>query len=134
MDHSLSNSALRRQYDAAGFGGRVGLGARPALLVIDMAGAWITPGDRIADLRGVIGSILGPLQITRQHQVPVYFTTMAYGSPTEARDVVCRKIPHTKEMLRGAEVRGFSIGGSFGRRLSSGASCTRLPRFSARIS
>ena len=31
MEHSLSNAALRRQYQAAGFGGRVGWGSpRPA--------------------------------------------------------------------------------------------------------
>jgi hypothetical protein len=39
MMHSLANSQLHQQYDAAGFGGRVGWGSRPAILVIDMAKA-----------------------------------------------------------------------------------------------
>ena len=47
MEHSLSNPALRRQYEAAGFGGRVGWGSRPALLVIDMAGAWTSPSEQL---------------------------------------------------------------------------------------
>jgi maleamate amidohydrolase len=104
MKHSLSNSALRRQYDAAGFGGRVGWGSRPALLVIDMADAWTSPGERLgSDLSGVMRSILELLPIARRQAIPIYFTTMAYGSPEEAGDVVCRKLPHTREMLRGSQ-------------------------------
>jgi maleamate amidohydrolase len=103
MDHSLSNPALRRQYEAAGFGGRVGWGARPALLVIDMAAAWTTQGERLgSDLSGVMKSILELLPIARRQAIPIYFTTMAYGSASEAGAVVCRKLPHTGEMLRGS--------------------------------
>jgi len=103
MEHSLNNPALRRQYDAAGFGGRVGWGATPALLVIDMAGAWTTPGERLgSDLSGVMKSILELLPIARRQAIPIYFTTMAYGSPAEAGEIICRKLPHTSEMLRGS--------------------------------
>jgi nicotinamidase-related amidase len=103
VEHGLSNLALRRQYEAAGFGGRVGWGARPALLVIDMAGAWTNPGERLgSDLSGVMRSILTLLPIARRQGVPIFFTTMAYGSSVEAGEVVCRKLPHTVEMLRGS--------------------------------
>jgi maleamate amidohydrolase len=104
MEHSLSNPALRRQYDLAGFGGRVGWGSRPALLVIDMAGAWTSPGEQLgSDLSGVMRSILELLPIARRQRIPIYFTTMAYGTPEEAGDVVCRKLPHTRNMLRGSK-------------------------------
>jgi maleamate amidohydrolase len=103
MEHSFGNPALREQYDAAGFGGRVGWGSRPALLVIDMAGAWTTPGERLgSDLSSVMAAILELLPIARGQQMPIYFTTMAYGSAEEAGDVVCRKLPHTREMMRGS--------------------------------
>src|SRR5215471_14999389 len=103
LDHSFNNAELRRQYDAAGFGGRVGWGAQPALLVIDMAGAWVNPGEQLgSDLSGVMKSILELLPIARRERIPIYFTTMAYGSPEEAGDVVCKKLPHTREMLRGS--------------------------------
>lgn len=103
MEHSLTNRALREQYDAAGFGGRVGWGSRPALLVIDMAGAWTTPGERLgSDLGGVMTAILELLPIARRQAMPIYFTTMAYGSAEEAGDVVCLKLPHTREMMRGS--------------------------------
>jgi nicotinamidase-related amidase len=101
VEHNLSNPALRRQYDAAGFGGRVGWGSRPALLVIDMAGAWTSPSEQLgSDLSGVMRSILELLPLARQQSIPIYFTTMAYGSPDEAGEVVCRKLPHTRHMLR----------------------------------
>jgi nicotinamidase-related amidase len=104
VEHSLNNPELRRQYDAAGFGGRVGWGARPALLVIDMAAAWTTPSEQLgSDLSAVMRSILELLPIARGHGIPIYFTTMAYGSPLEAGDVVCRKLLHTEKMLRGSE-------------------------------
>jgi nicotinamidase-related amidase len=103
MEHSLSNAALRRQYEAAGFGGRVGWGRRPALLVIDMAGAWTTPGEQLgSDLSGVMRAILDLLSLARRQGIPIYFTTMAYGSPAEAGERVCRKLPHTRAMLRGS--------------------------------
>ena len=103
MDHSLSNALLRRQYAAAGFGGRVGWGTRPALLVIDMAGAWVSPGEQLgADMSGIMKSIVELLLIARRERIPIYFTTMAYGSPEEAGNVVCKKLPHTRDMLRGS--------------------------------
>lgn len=103
MEHSLNNPALRRQYETAGFGGRVGWGAWPALLVIDMAGAWTTPGERLgSDLSNVMKSILDLLPVARRQAIPIYFTTMSYGSPAEAGEVVCAKLPHTVEMLRGS--------------------------------
>ena len=71
MEHSLSNAVLRRQYDAAGFGGRVGWGSRPALLVIDMAGAWTSPGEQLgSDLSGVMRAILDLLPLARQQRHP----------------------------------------------------------------
>jgi nicotinamidase-related amidase len=72
-------------------------------LVIDMAGAWTTPGERLgSDLSGVTRSILALLPVARRRSIPIFFTTMAYGSAAEAGDVVCRKLPHTGEMLRGS--------------------------------
>jgi maleamate amidohydrolase len=81
----------------------VGWGTRPALLVIDMAGAWISPGEQLgADLSGIMKSIVELLLIARRERIPIYFTTMAYGSPEEAGNVVCKKLPHTRDMLRGS--------------------------------
>jgi nicotinamidase-related amidase len=104
MSHSLSNGVLRQQYDAAGFGGRVGWGTRPALLVIDMAKAWVDPNQQLgSDLSGVMQSIQSLLRVTRASDVPIYFTTMAYGIPAEIGSVVSRKLAHLDAMIRGSE-------------------------------
>jgi hypothetical protein len=78
--HSLSNQELRERYLAAGFAGRAGWGQRSAILVIDMGGAWTTPGQQLgSDLDGVVGQITRILDVARElGDVPFYFTTMAY--------------------------------------------------------
>src|SRR5262245_62885356 len=64
--HRLGDERLRQQYAAAGFGGRVGWGERPALLVIDMAAAWTDPAEQLgSDLSQVLESILRLLEVAR---------------------------------------------------------------------
>lgn len=104
--HSLSNPELRDQYRAAGFAGRIGWGERPAILVIDMAGAWTTPGEQLgSDLRGVTEQIRRILDVARERgDVPIYFTTMAYDPELkELGEIVRRKTPHTVLMVRGSD-------------------------------
>ena len=103
--HSLDNPALREQYRAAGFAGRVGWGRRPALLVIDMAVAWTRPGERIgSDLSGVLASIRQLLAVVRDGtDVPVLFTTMAYDPASDLTEVTRLKTPHSEHMVRGSE-------------------------------
>ena len=58
MVHRLGNAELLEQYRKAGFAGRVGWGERPALLVIDMAGAWTRTDEELgSDLGRVTQSI-----------------------------------------------------------------------------
>jgi nicotinamidase-related amidase len=103
--HSLDNPALRQQYAAAGFAGRVGFGRRPALLVIDMAHAWTRASETLgAELGDVVGNILDLLRAFRAAELPIFFTTMAYDADlAEVPEVVLRKTPHAREMIRGSE-------------------------------
>jgi nicotinamidase-related amidase len=104
MTHEWGDAAMRRQYELAGFGGRVGWGERPALLVIDMATAWVDPDQQLgSDLSGVMSSIRQLLAIAREGGVPIFFTTMAYGSAAEVGSVVSRKLVHLELMLRGSK-------------------------------
>ena len=67
MTSSFNTTAIREQYHNAGFAGRVGWGVRPALLVIDMARAWVDPSERLgSDLSGVLTSIQRLLVIAQQ--------------------------------------------------------------------
>jgi nicotinamidase-related amidase len=104
MTNSFKSTAIREQYDRAGFAGRVGWGARPALLVIDMAKAWVDPNERLgSDLSGVLGNIQSLLAVAREARMPIFFTTMAYGSPAEIGSVVSRKLAHLDTMVKGSE-------------------------------
>jgi maleamate amidohydrolase len=97
-------SARQEQYARAGFAGRVGWGERPALLVIDMAKAWVDPNQRLgSDLSGVLRSIQAILAVAREAELPIFFTTMAYGSPMEIGSVVARKLGHLEEMKRDSD-------------------------------
>jgi nicotinamidase-related amidase len=104
-EHSLANETLRDFYAAAGFAGRVGWGDRPAILVIDMAGAWTRPNEQIgSDLSGVLSNIVSLLAEGRRAGLPIIFTTMAWDpSLTEIGEVVRRKTPHSEKMLRGSD-------------------------------
>lgn len=103
--HSLTNPDLRELYAAAGFAGRVGWGERPAILVIDMAGAWTDPGEQIgSDLSAVEQHIVEILRVGREKGLPIIFTTMAWDpSLSEIGEVVRRKTPHSERMLIGSE-------------------------------
>lgn len=103
--HAYGDPELTRQYQDAGFGGRVGWGKRPALLVIDMAGAWTRTDETIgSDLSQVTDSIVRLLDVFREKNLPRYFTTMAYDpSMRDVGSVASRKTPHLLEMVRGSE-------------------------------
>lgn len=102
--HAFRDPELTEQYRSAGFGGRVGWGQRPALLIIDMAGAWTTREELLgSDLTGVVDSILVLLEIFRRKNLPRYFTTMAYDAGMrELGDVYGSKIPALRQMVRGS--------------------------------
>ena len=103
--HCLDNPDLRRQYETAGFSGRVGWGNSPALLVIDMAGAWTTPSEQLgSDFQEVMTSIRRLLAVAREENVPIFFTTMAYDqSGADLTEVTRLKTPHSERMIRGSD-------------------------------
>ena len=62
-----------------GFGGRGGLGRRPALVVVDMTLGFTDPESPLAcDLEGPVENIARLLGAARRAGVPVVFTTVAY--------------------------------------------------------
>lgn len=103
--HSLENAELAEFYEGAGFRGRVGWGERPAILVIDMAGAWTSPDEQIgSDLSGVEDNIVKILAEGRRAGLPIIFTTMSWDpSLSEIGEVVKRKTTHSVKMLHGTD-------------------------------
>jgi maleamate amidohydrolase len=103
--HAYGDPQLTQQYLAAGFGGRVGWGRRPALLVIDMAGAWTQADEMIGtNLSEATKSIQQLLEVFRDKDLPRYFTTMAFDSSMrDVGSVASKKTPHLLKMARGSE-------------------------------
>src|SRR5262245_63762700 len=73
---------LRERYLGRGWGGRVGFGNRPAVIVIDLAKFWTEPRAQIgSDLESIIGATCRVLAAARAAELPVVFTSVAFDPP-----------------------------------------------------
>lgn len=91
---------VRDFYLSRGFGGRVGFGSRPAIIVIDMAKAWLDESSPLGsrNVQGVMEHILRILQVGREQGVPIFFTTMAFDPQgVEASGPIGRKLLHSSD-------------------------------------
>ena len=78
-----------------GFHGRAGLGRRPALVVVDMSLGFTDPASPLhCELEEVVGSIQALLREARSADLPVVFTTVAYGeADRQTAAVFIEKVP-----------------------------------------
>lgn len=67
-------------YRTRGFGGRVGFGKRPAVVVIDLARTWLDESSPLGskNLGPVLSNTVRLLEAARTNGHSVFFTTMAY--------------------------------------------------------
>ncbi len=86
---------LRERYRKKGWGGPVGFGRRPALIVIDLALAWTDPDEPGigSDVNAVVAATCRLLEAARAAGIPVVFTTWAYDpaeppSPHDAKSAL----------------------------------------------
>ncbi|QDU98283.1 N-carbamoylsarcosine amidase [Lignipirellula cremea] len=83
---------LRKRYLARGWGGRVGFGDRPALLVIDMARFWLDDSQQIgSNLNAVMDGVVASLAAARAAEIPVIFTSYPF-------DPAAPPSPHDKKL------------------------------------
>lgn len=94
---------LREDYARAGFGGRLGWGGRPVLLLIDMMLAYFTPGSPL-DLgdRSVVESCRRLLECARQAGVPVVHTRVRYARDAPDAGLFVRKVAALRFLAEGA--------------------------------
>jgi nicotinamidase-related amidase len=70
---------LRERYHQRHWGGRVGFGVKPAVVVIDLARFWLDAGQQIgSQLDPVVEATCSVLKFARAAGVPIFFTTFAY--------------------------------------------------------
>ncbi len=95
-------SDARALYAKKGLGGRIGWGARPAVIVVDVTNGFTDPGSPVgADLAEVIAETNRVLDVARKSGVPVIFTSIAYEDPDIEGGHWVRKIPALRVLRKG---------------------------------
>jgi nicotinamidase-related amidase len=95
----------RTIYTRSGIGGRVGLGQRPALLVVDFQyGFTETSSPLGGNLDAEIGATVSLLELARERGLPVAFTTVAFQEGQRDRLVWLRKMPSLATLVAGTRV------------------------------
>ncbi len=75
---------LTRDYADAGFGGALGFGERPALILIDMAMAYFVPESPLyAGVESVLDACIPLAAAARRAGIPVIFTRVEYAHPSD---------------------------------------------------
>jgi len=91
-------------YVRKGFAARVGFGARPALLVIDIIRAFTDLRSPLAsNLDDQVAAIRSMLAAARERDIPVIFSTVAYDADLQEAGIWIRKIPSNSWLVEGSE-------------------------------
>jgi nicotinamidase-related amidase len=97
-------SETERLYEERDFGEDVGFGDDPALVVIDLINAFTDPESNLgSDLDDVVDRTGRLLSAFREHDLPRYFTTVAYEESYGDAGVFIEKIPALRELRLGSE-------------------------------
>jgi maleamate amidohydrolase len=92
------------QYEEADFGASVGIGERPALLVIDLINAFTDPETSLgSDVTEVVEHTSRLLDAFREHDLPRYFTTVAFEDSYGDAGRFIEKVPALRELRLGTE-------------------------------
>lgn len=91
-------------YAEHGFGGEVGVGEQPALLVVDLITAFTDPEtDLGSDVEGVLAQTERLLAAFREADLPRYFTTVAFEESYGDAGQWIKKVPALRELERGTD-------------------------------
>lgn len=102
-------------YDGTALGGTVGLGARPAVVVVDLVNGFTNPSSPLGtDLDVVVSENIKLLPVARSLGLPVVFTTIAFAPDGVEGRVWRAKMPALDSLLEGSEV--VAIDARLGRR------------------
>ena len=90
-------------YARQGFGQTLGLGRRPALLVVDFTNGFADPemfgGGNIRDAILATGPVL---EACRRRRLPIAFTRIVYAADGSDAGLWCRKAPRLRELTEAA--------------------------------
>jgi len=101
MDWIDETEAYYAEHD---FGCEVGMGDRPALVLIDLINAFTDPeGDLGSDVSAVLAAAERLLGAFREYDLPRYFTTVAYEESYGDAGMFVEKVPALRELELGTE-------------------------------
>jgi maleamate amidohydrolase len=85
------------------FDGRIGFGARPALLIVDFINAYVMAGSPLfaPDVVTAVEETIPLLRLARQKQIPVLFTKVLYNKNFRDGGIFVQKVPVLKTMIDG---------------------------------
>jgi nicotinamidase-related amidase len=95
-------SDTKERYEDSEFGESVGLGEQPALVVIDLINAFTDPDSNLgSEVSGVLERTERLLAAFREHDLPRYFTTVAYEESYGDAGMFIEKVPAMRELELG---------------------------------
>lgn len=104
---TLSN--LDIDYARAGFGGRLSVGQKPALLVIDVVMAYLDPSSPLyAGVENALAANVRLVEAARAAGVPVIFTNVVYQPGGLDGGQFFRKVPALKAFESGSAMGAFA--------------------------
>lgn len=89
---------LADDYRAAGFGGRLGPGARPALVVVDLVRAYLSPESPLyaEPAPAIVGRVARLARAARERGRPVVFTYVSFAPGGADGGLFYQKVPALK--------------------------------------
>ncbi|PSP23601.1 carbamoylsarcosine amidase [Halobacteriales archaeon QH_10_65_19] len=91
-------------YEENEFGESVGFGDQPALMVIDLINAFTAPDSNLgSELDDVLEKTAQLLDAFREHDLPRYFTTVAFEESYGDAGIFIEKIPALRELRLGTK-------------------------------
>ena len=99
-----TSGEILASYREAGLAGKVGFGHSPAVLVVDLILGFTRPGSPLgSDLDREVAATRRLLDAARALQVPILFTTTAYGEQMRDAGLFVRKVPSLAVLRQGDE-------------------------------
>ena len=100
---AVADEQTRRVYERARMGGRLGLGERPAVLVVDFSCGFTDPECPLgADMGAELEATRRVLEVARGRGFPVIFTTIAFEENLVDGALWVRKVPSLGELRLGS--------------------------------
>ncbi len=94
------------------FDGVLGVGQRPAILVVDFVKGYTTPGEPLyaPDVVTAVDETIELIELARERGVPVVFTRVVYHPSGIDGGLWVKKIPVLRTLVEGAEASALATG------------------------